>query len=117
MQQYRLMEKEAEKAMMVLDEESGKLLKYKDLIPHPRYKKQWSISAADKFGRLAQGVGGRIKKPTDTIRFIHKHQVPKDRKKDVTYGAVSPVQSGKRKQIRTEQDSQQEETKSTTQAK
>ena len=72
------MEKEVEKAMMVLDEESGRMLKYKDLLRHPKYKKQWSISAADEFGRLAQGVGGRIKKPTDTIRFIHEQDVAKD---------------------------------------
>ncbi len=39
---------------------------------------------ANKFGQLAQGVGGRIK-GTDTIFFIHKHQVPEDRWKDVTY--------------------------------
>ena len=71
-QQYKLMEKEVEKAMMVLDEESGRMLKYKDLLRHPKYKKQWSISAADEFGRLAQGVGGRIKKPTDTNKTCPK---------------------------------------------
>jgi hypothetical protein len=89
-QQYKLLEKEVEKAMMVLDEESGRMLKYKDLLRHPKYKKQWSIiSAADEFGRLAQGVGGRIKKPTDTIRFIREQDVPKDRRKDVTYGSFT----------------------------
>jgi hypothetical protein len=37
------------------------------------------------FGRrLAQGIGGRIK-GTDTIRFIHKWEIPADRLKDVTY--------------------------------
>jgi hypothetical protein len=77
--QYKLMEKEKEKAMMVLDEESGQLLKYKDLLRHPKYKKEWSIAAADEFGCLAQGVGGRIKKPTDTIRFIREQDVPKNR--------------------------------------
>ena len=40
---------------------------------------------ADEFGRLANGVGGRIK-DTNTIKFVHKHQVPKERMKDVTYG-------------------------------
>jgi hypothetical protein len=83
------MEREVEKAMMVLDEESGKLLRYKQLLKHPKYKKKWSISAADEFGRLAQGVGGRIAKPTNTIHFIHEHEVPKDRKKDVTYGSFT----------------------------
>eukprot|EP00804_Cyclotella_cryptica_P023552 CCRYP_018913-RA/>CCRYP_018913-RA protein AED:0.17 eAED:0.19 QI:0/0/0/1/0.25/0/5/0/1080 len=52
--------------------------------PHPRFKEAWSISAANEFGRLAQGVGGRVK-GTDTIRFIPKSEVPEDRFKDVTY--------------------------------
>ncbi len=40
--------------------------------------------AADEFGQLAQGIGGRIK-GTDTIRFIHKHKIPADRLKDLAY--------------------------------
>ena len=44
----------------------------------------WNRSAADEFGRLAQGIKGRVK-ATDTIRFIHKHEIPADRFKDVTY--------------------------------
>ncbi len=42
--------------------------------------------AANEFGRLAQGVGGRVK-ATKTIFFIRKDQLPKDRMKDVTYGS------------------------------
>ena len=41
---------------------------------------------ANKFGRLFQGVGGRIAAPTNTCFFVHKHEVPPDRLKDVTYG-------------------------------
>ena len=41
--------------------------------------------AANEFGQLAQGVGGQIK-GTNTISFIHKHELPKSRMKDVTYG-------------------------------
>jgi hypothetical protein len=48
------------------------------------FKDVWNRSAADEFGRLAQGIGGQAK-GTDTIRFIHKHEVPQDRFKDVTY--------------------------------
>ena len=40
--------------------------------------------AAKEFGQLEQGVGGRIK-GTNTIAFIHKHEVPKSIMKDVTY--------------------------------
>jgi hypothetical protein len=59
----------------VLDQETGELLEYCQLLKHPQFKDEWNRSAADEFGRLAQGVGGRIK-GTDTIRFIHKHEVP-----------------------------------------
>jgi hypothetical protein len=41
-------------------------------------------SSANKFGRLAQGIGGQIK-GTNTISFVHKHKVRQDRWKDVTY--------------------------------
>ena len=33
------------------------------------------------------GVGGRIKNPTNTIKFIKKCDIPKNRRKDVTYGS------------------------------
>ena len=89
MQQFKQMERETEKALAVLDEESGKLLKYKQLMTHPKYKKDWQVSAADEFGRLAQGVGGRIKNPTDTFTFIREEDIPRDRKKDVTYGSFT----------------------------
>jgi hypothetical protein len=42
--------------------------------------------AANEFGRLAQGVG-RKGKANNTIFFIRKDQLPKDRMKDVTYGS------------------------------
>ncbi len=67
----------------VFDAESEKLLKYQKLITHPKYRKVWMHSSANKFRWLAQGVGGRIK-GTNTIFFVHKHQVPQDRWKDVT---------------------------------
>jgi hypothetical protein len=68
----------------VFNEETGELLKYRNLITHPRYCEAWTHSSANEFGRLAQGVGGRIK-GTDTIFFIHKHQVLQDRWRDITY--------------------------------
>ena len=71
--------------MAVLDTDTGKLLNYRQLLRHPKYKKGWRIWSANEFGRLANGVGGRIK-GTNTIKFIHKHEVPKNRLKDVTYG-------------------------------
>ncbi len=68
-----------------MDKDSGKMLNYRQLIRHPLYKDDWTKSSANKFGRLAQGVGRRIK-GTNTIEFIHHHEIPKDRNKDVTYG-------------------------------
>jgi hypothetical protein len=62
----------------------GKLLKYQQLITHPKYHKVWMHSSTNEFGRLAQGVGGQIQ-GTNTIFFIHKNQIPDDKWKDVTY--------------------------------
>jgi hypothetical protein len=76
--------REREAVHSVLDQETGQLLEYRTLLKHPRFKEVWNRSPADEFGRLAQGIGGRVK-GTDTIRFIHKHQIPQDRFKDVTY--------------------------------
>ena len=80
----RRRETPSDQASPVLDQETGQLLEYRQLLRHPKYKDVWNRSAADEFGRLAQGIGGRVK-GTDTIRFIHKHEVPPDRLKDVTY--------------------------------
>ena len=73
-----------EKAFPVLDPETGQLLEYRQLLRHPKFKDAWSISAANEFGRLAQGIKGRVK-ATDTIQFIRKSEIPLDRLKDVTY--------------------------------
>ena len=83
----RELEQQVGEAMAVMDKETGKLMNYCQLLQHPKYRKEWSISSANEFGRLANGVGGRIKKPTNTIRFIQEKEVPKPRRKDVTYGS------------------------------
>jgi hypothetical protein len=67
----------------VFDESTGRMLEYRQLINDPRYRDTWHRSAANEFGRLAQGVGNRIT-GTNTIQFICKEDVPKDR--SVTYG-------------------------------
>jgi hypothetical protein len=61
-------------------------LNYRQLLRHPKYKDAWSKSAADEFGRFAQGVGNRIK-GTNTIHFIQEQDIPKACKKYVTYGS------------------------------
>ena len=80
----RVARQRREAAHAVLHQETGELLEYRRLLKHPCFKDVWNRSAADEFGRLAQGIGGRIK-GTDTIRFIHKHEIPADRLKDITY--------------------------------
>ena len=65
--------------------EGDKVLNYRQLLKHPKLGDQWQLSSANEFGRLAQGIGGRIR-GTDTIHFIKKSDVPQDRMRDVTYG-------------------------------
>ena len=79
------LENEVHQALAVMDKDSGKMLNYRNLMRIPKYKKIWERSSANEFGRLANGVGGRIK-GTNTIKFIFEHDVPENRKKDVTYG-------------------------------
>ena len=69
-----------------MDKNTGKMLEYRQLMRHPAYRADWSLSSANEFGRLANGVGGRIKNPTNTIKFIKKCAIPLQRLKDVTYG-------------------------------
>eukprot|EP00804_Cyclotella_cryptica_P001028 CCRYP_008343-RA/>CCRYP_008343-RA protein AED:0.62 eAED:0.41 QI:0/0/0/1/0/0/2/0/182 len=68
----------------ILDQETGQLLEYRQLLRHPKYLDIWNRAGANEFGRLAQGIGGRIK-GTNTIQFIQKHAIPIARLKDVTY--------------------------------
>ena len=67
--------------------EENNFLKYRQLIQHPEVGEQWRHSSSNEFGRLSQGIGGRIK-GTNTINFIPKHQVPEDRIMDVTYEKI-----------------------------
>ena len=80
-------ENEVHQALTVMDEETGKILNYKQLMKNPKYKKVWSVSAANEIGRLANGVAGGIRNLTNTIKFIRKKNVPSNRRKDVTYGS------------------------------
>ena len=59
--------------------EEGKQLEYKHLINDPETAPTWNPAAANEFGRLAQGVGGRIN-GTNTVRFIHKREIPKGKR-------------------------------------
>jgi len=68
--------------------ENGELLEYRHLIANPKTRATWSHSYGNELGRLAQGMPGRAK-GTDTIFFIPRHMVPKERTRDVTYGIIT----------------------------
>eukprot|EP00804_Cyclotella_cryptica_P025455 CCRYP_017202-RA/>CCRYP_017202-RA protein AED:0.33 eAED:0.21 QI:0/0/0/1/1/1/3/0/788 len=70
----------------VLNEESGKILEYRQLVKHPKYKEVWTKSYANELGRLTQGI--RDIPGTNTMFFIHKHEIPTDRLKDITFGKI-----------------------------
>jgi hypothetical protein len=44
------LENKVHQAMAVMDTGTGKLLNYGQLMNSPKYKKAWSLSAANKFG-------------------------------------------------------------------
>ncbi len=78
------LENEVQHAMAVMEADMGKLLNYRQLMISTKYRQAWSLSSANKFGQLANGIGGRMKIPP-TIKFIFQHKVPTERMKDVTY--------------------------------
>ena len=80
------LENEVNQAMAVMDADTGKLLNYRQLMRNTKYKEAWSLSSANEFGRLANGIGGRIKNPTNTIEFIFQHEVLTESTKDAHMG-------------------------------
>ena len=85
---FTRLEKEVQQAMAVMDQSTGKMMNYWQLLRHkdPAIRKAWELSSANEYGRLANGIGGRVK-GTNTIKFIRKTDVPADRRRDVTYGS------------------------------
>ena len=74
-------------------------MKYRHLIQDSFHKNDGLISSTNELGRIAKGLKGGIK-GTDTIFFVHKHQVPKGR--SVTYAPiVCSVRPEKEEQKRT----------------
>ena len=68
--------------------EKGKLLKYWHLIDNPKTKAVWAHLYGNKIGQLAQGMLGR-NTGMNTILFIRRDQVPRNRMKDTTYGLIT----------------------------
>ena len=63
-------------------DDKGKKLSIDTLLTDPKYKDIWNKSMSNELGRLAQGNKYGIKS-NDAIDFIHKCEVPKEKK--VTY--------------------------------
>ncbi len=82
------LESKVHQAISVMDKDTGKLLNYRQLMNSLKYKKVLSLSAANEFGQLANGIGGCIKNPTNTIEFIFQHEVLAGCIKDITYGQL-----------------------------
>eukprot|EP01082_Thalassiosira_pseudonana_P007091 g6238.t1 g6238 contig22:44837-45934(+) len=96
------LENDISQALEVMDAKTGNMLSYRQLMNHQDYRGEWSLSSANEFGRLANGVGNRIKKPSNTIRFMRNQDLPPDQRKDVTYGKfVCSVRPEKLEQNRT----------------
>ena len=70
----------------ILDKEPGKILEYRQLVKHHIYKEVWKKSYANELGRLTQGI--RDIPGTNTMFFIHKHEISTDRQKDITFGKI-----------------------------
>ena len=73
----RLPQRRPHLANAVLDD-NGKPISYAKLLKNPATTIRWNHSAANEFGRLVQGVGGRIE-GTQMIFFIPKSKVPQGR--------------------------------------
>ncbi len=58
----------------VTDTDTGKSLEYRQLSKHPTQATTWVCSYANELGRLTQGI--RNIPGTNTMFFIHKHEIP-----------------------------------------
>jgi hypothetical protein len=67
-------------AYVILDDKTGNLLEYRHLMKHPKYKDVWTKSFSKEIVRLAT--------TTETIFFVNKTEIPKERRGDVTYGRI-----------------------------
>jgi hypothetical protein len=79
------------RADAVINEETGKPMEYKDLLKDPKYREDWFRAAANKFGRLFNGVGKNADGTqrvvgTNTCHWIRRSQVPRGKK--VTYACT-----------------------------
>ena len=67
----------------VIVDDTGEQPKYQYLFKKEKCRDTWIKSLANKLGRLAKVIHNI--KGTDTILFVLKYEIPKDRLKEVTY--------------------------------
>ena len=67
-------------AAPITHSETGRSMEYKDLITDPSTCATWLHSAANEFGRLAQGLPDKRVEPTNTMFFIPFSQVPQHKR-------------------------------------
>eukprot|EP00804_Cyclotella_cryptica_P013280 CCRYP_007043-RA/>CCRYP_007043-RA protein AED:0.39 eAED:0.39 QI:0/0/0/1/0/0/3/0/598 len=80
----------------VIDNNTGDSLEYRHLIKHPKYQEIWSRSYANELGRLTDGI--RDIPGTNTMQYIRKHDIPKDRLKSVAYSKIFVVKRPHKKE-------------------
>ena len=81
--------------MPVLDEESEKILEWRQLRNHPRLKILWKQLYTNELGRLCQGVGKGKDGPkkqrvagSDTFFVIKRDNIPVERWKEISFWKV-----------------------------
>ena len=99
--QFRQQE-QRKRVQLIRDNDTGEYLNYRQLMQSQKHGIIWNRSSAYEFGQLAQGLpNGRVA-GTNTIFFIRRDKVPKDRQKDVTYLSFScDMKSNKKETHRT----------------
>ena len=86
----------------VLDGKTGEMMEYCHLRIRPRYRDVWGKSFGNEIGRITQVMPGQVD-GTNTLFFIEEEKIPRDRRKDVTYGrVVCDVRKGKTEKNRTQ---------------
>ena len=66
-------------ANAIVDEETRRVMEYRDLIKDPKYMDDWKHSFANEIGQLAQGLKRGIN-GTDIILFVRYDEIPENRK-------------------------------------
>ncbi len=70
----------------IINESTDESMEYRDLIKNKKLQTVWERSLANEIGRLCSGIHHIV--GTNTMEFIPKSEIPRDRLKDVTDGRI-----------------------------